>query len=62
MNEPRELPLGLAELATLLGIKRASVDRLRARGGLPEPAGMISGSPCWWLEDLEAWMVATGRR
>ena len=62
MPEPRELPLGLAEIAQLLGIQRRSVDRMKARGSLPEPDGYVSGSPVWWRETIETWAVGRRRR
>lgn len=54
--------LGLAEIAELLGIRRASVDQLRWRGVLPEPDAMVSGRPLWHRETIERWARETGRQ
>jgi hypothetical protein len=42
-------PVGLAEIAAMLGLKRQSVDVIRHRGGLPEARWIVSGRPLWCL-------------
>lgn len=58
---PKEMPLGLSEIAQLCGVSRRTPEVWRARGVLPEPDGMVSGSPLWWRETVTTWATATGR-
>lgn len=59
------VPLGLAEIAELLGVGEATPTRwkyLRHRTKFPPPDGHISGSvPYWWASTIEAWARATKR-
>lgn len=57
----RETPLGIPEIAQLLEVKRATVDRWRARAIFPDPAMVVAGTPLWWRDDVLEWAKATGR-
>lgn len=61
----RPVPLGLAEIAGLLGVDQATPTRwkyLRHRTKFPLPDGHISRSvPFWWDSTIEAWARATNR-
>ncbi len=57
----REVPLGIAEIAQLLEVKRATVNMWRARGVLPEPDGFVSDSPYWWPATIRDFAIATNR-
>ncbi len=58
----RDVPLGLVEVADLLGVKRSTADVWRVRGVLPEPDGMLSGRwPYWWPATIRDFAIATGR-
>lgn len=68
MNELPTHPdiLGRAEVATLLGVAPATVDKWRQRGGFrgrafPDPRWQISRQPAWLKADVEAWREAVGR-
>lgn len=54
-------PVGLAEIAERLGVKRATVDQWQARKLLPEPKWTVGGRPAWNWRDIEVWARATGR-
>lgn len=54
-------PVGLAEIAERLGIKRDTADHWRTRGLLPEPSWTVGGRPCWPWSVIEAWARETGR-
>ena len=56
------IPVGLAEIATMLDVQRATVDQWRQRDLLPEPRWMVGGRPAWTEEDIVQWAIATGRR
>lgn len=60
-----ERPIGLAEIADLLGVNEATPTRwkyLRARTGFPAPDGYVSRTvPYWWLSTIETWARATKR-
>lgn len=66
MPTPRQkIPLGLAEIAVLLGVNEATPTRwkyLRARTRFPAPDGHVSRTvPFWWDTTIEAWARETGR-
>lgn len=54
-------PVGIAEIAARLGVKRATVDQWRMRELLPEPRWTVGGRPAWDWADVLAWAVSTGR-
>lgn len=59
---PKADPVGLAEIATRLGVERATAKQWNARGLLPEPRWTVSGSPCWdWDADVLPWATESGR-
>ena len=46
--------LGMNELAERLGVNRSTLAVRRHRGQLPEPDTIVSGSPLWLTETIEA--------
>jgi predicted DNA-binding transcriptional regulator AlpA len=54
-------PVGLAEIAERLGVKRATADMWKLRGLLPEPRWKVGGRPAWDWADIAAWAAETGR-
>lgn len=53
--------VGPQEIATLLGVKHATVKQWRHRRILPEPLAVISGVPIWRRSTIERWARSTGR-
>ncbi len=53
--------VGPQEVADRLGVQRATVDRWRQRGVLPEPTWQLAGGPVWLWGDVAAWARRTGR-
>ncbi len=50
-----DVPWGAAELAEHRGVRRGTIDNLRARPGskvIPEPDGTVSGRPYWWRSKI----------
>lgn len=58
-------PVGVAEIADRLGMKRKTLDMIRYRGGdnaLPPARWAVGGWPAWeWITDVVPWAVRTGR-
>jgi phosphoribosylaminoimidazole-succinocarboxamide synthase len=54
-------PVGLAEIAERLGVKRTTAVMWRQRGLLPAPRWTVSGAPAWDWTDIDAWARRTGR-
>lgn len=55
-------PVGLAEIADLLGVGRKTVDQWRLRGVLPDPEpGTVGGRPWWRWGRIRQWALKTGR-
>jgi hypothetical protein len=54
-------PIGLQEIAELLGVDKQTPKRWHYRELLPKPSGHVSGTPWWTLESIEGWARATGR-
>lgn len=57
----REAPLGMAEIAQLLEVKRSTVHMWSHRGRLPAPDLEVSGVSLWWRASIERWARETGR-
>jgi len=61
----RPAPLGLAEIADMLGVDQSTPTRwkyLRHRTKFPLPDGHVSRTvPFWWEHTIEAWARATNR-
>lgn len=51
-------PVGIAEIAERLGVRRQTVDMWRYRGVLPSPRWSVGGRPAWELADVVAWYEA----
>lgn len=61
-NEPDPgTPVGIPEIASLLGYKRQTVDVWRSNRRLPEPDWMVGGSPAWAWRTIREWAIKTGR-
>jgi len=54
-------PVGIPEIAVLLGVKQATVNQWRYRQNLPEPQWTVGGGPAWDRDDILAWAHETGR-
>jgi predicted site-specific integrase-resolvase len=54
-------PMGVAEVADMLGVKRDTVDKWLFRG-LLEPRWRLVAGPIFERADVEQWAEATGRR
>lgn len=55
------IPVGLQEIAELLGVTRSAVDGWRSRGVLPAPEWTVGGRPAWSRGSIERWARETGR-
>jgi predicted DNA-binding transcriptional regulator AlpA len=53
---PQPLLIGLAELAQLLGISRASAERMKASARLPRHVVLSGQMHRWRREDVEEWV------
>jgi hypothetical protein len=59
---PEDDPVGLAEIADRLGVKRQTADNWQQRGVLPAPRWTVGGRRAWsWQRDIEPWARKTGR-
>lgn len=58
---PRAELVGIPEIAELLGRPRATVDKWRRRGVLPEPEWVIGHAPVWQASTVRQWATSTGR-
>lgn len=58
-----EQPVGVYEIALLLGVEPATVSSWRQRKNLPQPAGHLNKgrTPFWKTGDILIWANATGR-
>lgn len=54
-------PVGVAEIADRLGVRRQTVAVWKVRGLLPEPEATVSGGPCWQWATIEEWAREEGR-
>lgn len=54
-------PVGIAEIAQRLGVKRQTASQWRLRGLLPEPDWTRSGVALWRWERIAEWAEQTGR-
>ncbi len=54
-------PVGLSEIAVLLGKAHETLKQWSSRGVLPEPAARIGGVPIWSKREIEKWAKKTGR-
>lgn len=53
--------VGLREIAELLHVQPDTPNVWRARGVLPEPEWVVSGTPVWRLETIVGWARESGR-
>jgi prophage regulatory protein len=53
--------VGVAEIATLLGVSKQRVDQLARQPDFPDPEAIITAGRIWRREAIEAWARATGR-
>lgn len=54
-------PVGVADIAIRLGVKRQTVAAWNHRGLLPEPEWERAAGPLWNWPAIEAWARETGR-
>jgi hypothetical protein len=54
-------PLGMTEIAELLGYPIGTPRQWKRRQVLPTPAGYVSGTPYWWRGDVLGWALERGR-
>lgn len=55
-------PVGAADIAERLGVKRQTVAIWRRRHtDFPKPRWTISSQPAWDWSDIAPWLVSTGR-
>lgn len=55
-------PVGIAEIADRLGVKRQTAVMWNYRKLLPAARWTVSGQPAWDWPDIQKWAEATGRR
>lgn len=61
MDLPRSTPVGIAEIAEALGMRRQTVAVWKVRGLLPPPRWTVSGAPAWRWGEIADWAERTGR-
>jgi hypothetical protein len=54
-------PVGIAEIAERLNVRRQTVDIWRHRDLLPEPEWTVGGRPAWDWSTIKEWAKGTGR-
>ena len=54
-------PVGVAEIADRLGVKRQTAQMWNYRKLLPKPKWTVSGQPAWNWPDIERWAKESGR-
>jgi predicted DNA-binding transcriptional regulator AlpA len=54
----REFPLGMKEIAALLGVRQDTVWQWEKNGKLPPEDGDLSGRKGWWRETILTWDAA----
>jgi hypothetical protein len=54
-------PLGMLEIADMLGYSRDAARQWKHRNVLGQPAGFVSGTPYWWRGDILGWALEHGR-
>jgi predicted DNA-binding transcriptional regulator AlpA len=55
-------PVGVAEIAERLSVKRGTVDAWRKRhSSFPQPRWAVSRQACWEWADVDSWIKETGR-
>jgi predicted DNA-binding transcriptional regulator AlpA len=55
---PVPLLIGARDLARLLGISKATLERMKAAGRLPSPVVLSAGCHRWRLDEVRAWVAA----
>lgn len=55
------VPVGMLEIAALLGYGPDAPRQWKRRNVLPAPAGSVSGTPYWWRSDVLRWALEKGR-
>jgi predicted DNA-binding transcriptional regulator AlpA len=58
MTSHREFPLGMKEIAALLGVKPDAVWQWEKNRNLPPEDGWVSGRKGWWRETILTWDAA----
>lgn len=54
-------PMGAAEVAAFLGVKRETVHMWQFRGNMPQASWIVNGAPAWNMPDVVGWAIATDR-
>ncbi|MDO5067429.1 MAG: helix-turn-helix domain-containing protein [Propionibacteriaceae bacterium] len=56
MTIEREYPLGIPEIAVLLGLSKSTINNYRSTGRFPPEDGVVGGStPYWWPSTVRDW-------
>lgn len=53
--------VGVAEVATMLGVTRTRVSQLAKTDGFPTPVANLAAGPVWRTADVQEWARAKGR-
>jgi hypothetical protein len=54
-------PMGMLEIAAMLGYSDAAARQWKRRNVLPAPSGSVSGTPYWWRRNVLVWALAHGK-
>lgn len=57
---PQRLTLRLDEIASMLGVSRRHVERMRSSGKFPKPDLMMGKVPLWTPETIDRWVKGGG--
>ena len=57
----KRIPIGVAEIAEMLGVKQRTVHQWHHRGILPERDFTVNDLPAWKPSTIIRWAKSTGR-
>jgi hypothetical protein len=55
------VPMGVTEIAYMLGVEIHTVSVWRQRRIFPDPAHKLASGAIWWETDVMRWAAMTGR-